>query len=1260
MKKLMMKKLILMLALIPLVSAVLRAQVPLGGHTYVPSTTDSNAGQTNVVMTDADCTLTSPGSACAAVNTGGYAADAPYLGTLKVTSSVSLTSTRTINVVMSPGRQYTVFNQTTGGQSLNVCAAASCVLVPNGSAPVIVVSEGSGLSEIHASSADSATSATTSGSTQSIAGLMASGSNVTLTGSGTASSPYTISSAGNSPPVGPQYHLPAFNGSGSGSAYNIGSSNLATDASGNNMIVPGNVSAKLQQGIFQMSQYPGGLPSFLISPDAVDMSQTVEDAAYTGGGWGIYQGGFWAQSSQAWFQGVYFKSSTQEMHANLVTITFVNSPAPDNSAVTVSGDNVYISILKSDGTTVRTADEVVAAVTAAAPTTTHGGLVTASKYGDWPLVAGTSQMHDAYPAYFPESYSNTNVIGASKSRLVIDPLPSTEIGGPYTMDNDILVARNLTRDSAGSGRSVVAHNTAVSCPYPGWNYGNDVLGQGLWFGCTGYNLDMKLWNRGMATAFSGNGTRWSPGDSNLWTSYWNLSPGILARSDEGVRLFQDQMFELGMSYGQIHCSTNNCAGSNMLDLDDTEIGSERYLIDTSEQTITGTISSWTSSNNLVVLTVSNTNLTPSSNGVTAADISVERNVDVAPTTVTFTTTGTSCNVGDPLFIYSIDVAGSGIGDSDFSKVQSVTAVSGGQMITAELYFSHTANSQVSCGGLAAHFIHLPFMDSVSPSDGSSQQYWMTVASNTSNTITIGVRNYGGFRNATRIMQSTDAAGNPIPFTVANGCEVVDTRDTSHTYNEPDGHHVKCTENTALWSNGSNWVHPNNLDQAWGLSHETLWVSDSQAIGAWHDVNLTGFQNGYFDYIDANNGNSAASYPDLRHVPMLADMHGIWGGIIWDTVPVGSGADYNHGFGDGIPACYLCSWDWPSEQFGDGVYHPKQTAPHRVDLLNIHNAGVYLNYDATGTTPVWSTNPANFDISGGTFQTYGNNGYSKLEPRFLDMQGAECNGCGPHIKTEVTIFGSSPIAISDWARADYISPNYLDNPAYGQHLLIQPGITQVANTGQPLTSAFFVGSDSNGYTQQYHLCGSVLTPDRCVMGTFAFGQTFGADTEHSALTWFTSATPAVQTTAISSPTAGQVSIDGASVGDGQGTLKASALIANSGTFQSLSLSGFPNVLHGGDAYHSIVFDSTTTFNTWNGFSFVTNADGKIALSMNPSTGVSFYGGVAAVSPSGTYHETLMTPSSSSAACAAGDFADDANYHYVCVATNTWKRVALATW
>ena len=44
---------------------------------------------------------------------------------------------------------------------------------------------------------------------------------------------------------------------------------------------------------------------------------------------------------------------------------------------------------------------------------------------------------------------------------------------------------------------------------------------------------------------------------------------------------------------------------------------------------------------------------------------------------------------------------------------------------------------------------------------------------------------------------------------------------------------------------------------------------------------------------------------------------------------------------------------------------------------------------------------------------------------------------------------------------------------------------------------------------------------------------------------------------------------------------------------------------------------------------------------------------------SFQATLYTPASSSAACSQGQFADDANYHYVCVATNTWKRAALSS-
>ena len=44
---------------------------------------------------------------------------------------------------------------------------------------------------------------------------------------------------------------------------------------------------------------------------------------------------------------------------------------------------------------------------------------------------------------------------------------------------------------------------------------------------------------------------------------------------------------------------------------------------------------------------------------------------------------------------------------------------------------------------------------------------------------------------------------------------------------------------------------------------------------------------------------------------------------------------------------------------------------------------------------------------------------------------------------------------------------------------------------------------------------------------------------------------------------------------------------------------------------------------------------------------------------SYQETLTTPASSSAPCMPGQFTDDSNYHYVCVAKNHWKRTVLSS-
>ncbi len=47
----------------------------------------------------------------------------------------------------------------------------------------------------------------------------------------------------------------------------------------------------------------------------------------------------------------------------------------------------------------------------------------------------------------------------------------------------------------------------------------------------------------------------------------------------------------------------------------------------------------------------------------------------------------------------------------------------------------------------------------------------------------------------------------------------------------------------------------------------------------------------------------------------------------------------------------------------------------------------------------------------------------------------------------------------------------------------------------------------------------------------------------------------------------------------------------------------------------------------------------------------------VLPSGYAAQALHTPASSTEACTAGQWVDDTGFHYVCTATNTWKRIVL---
>jgi hypothetical protein len=87
-----------------------------------------------------------------------------------------------------------------------------------------------------------------------------------------------------------------------------------------------------------------------------------------------------------------------------------------------------------------------------------------------------------------------------------------------------------------------------------------------------------------------------------------------------------------------------------------------------------------------------------------------------------------------------------------------------------------------------------------------------------------------------------------------------------------------------------------------------------------------------------------------------------------------------------------------------------------------------------------------------------------------------------------------------------------------------------------------------------------------------------------------------------------------------------------------------------AFSVEAFQGSTTETTV----FRVMVDGKVAAgNITPTAPLDIAG-------NGIRIRTARTPASAGAAGDAGDICWDANFIYVCVATNTWKRVGIATW
>jgi hypothetical protein len=131
----------------------------------------------------------------------------------------------------------------------------------------------------------------------------------------------------------------------------------------------------------------------------------------------------------------------------------------------------------------------------------------------------------------------------------------------------------------------------------------------------------------------------------------------------------------------------------------------------------------------------------------------------------------------------------------------------------------------------------------------------------------------------------------------------------------------------------------------------------------------------------------------------------------------------------------------------------------------------------------------------------------------------------------------------------------------------------------------------------------------------------------------------------------------------------------GTFIGVFEANAPNITTGQAAFFAVGRNPATNNQFSFGFEYVANGSPSNKFNINAFGSAALFSvlasgnvGIGTTSPSALLDvnsntvrvRTARTPASATAAGNAGDICWDADYIYVCTATNTWKRTAISTW